>query len=32
MADSILRDKAKVFAKDIIFLCREMKLIEKNSF
>ena len=25
MTDSILRDKAKLFAKDIIFLCREMK-------
>ena len=25
MADSILRDKSKVFAKDIVFLCRHMK-------
>ncbi len=25
MADSILRDKAKEFAKEIIYLCREMK-------
>ena len=25
MADSILRTKAKVFAKDIVFLCRKMK-------
>ena len=25
MADSILRDKAKLFAIEIVFLCREMK-------
>ena len=25
MADSILRDKSKLFAKDIVFLCRHMK-------
>ena len=25
MSDSILRDKAKQFAIDIVFLCREMK-------
>lgn len=25
MADSILRDKSKIFAKDIIFLCRRLK-------
>ena len=25
MADSVLRDKAKLFAIDIVFLCREMK-------
>ncbi len=25
MSDSILRDKAKVFAKDIVFLCRRLK-------
>ena len=31
MADSILRDKAKVFAKDIIFLGREMKANRKES-
>ncbi|MBQ6873450.1 MAG: four helix bundle protein [Clostridia bacterium] len=31
MADSILRDKAKVFAKEIIFLCREMKSNRKES-
>lgn len=30
MADSIFRDKAKVFAKDIIFLCREMKADRKE--
>ncbi|MBQ2827739.1 MAG: four helix bundle protein [Clostridia bacterium] len=31
MADSILRDKAKNFAKEIIFLCREMKANRKES-
>ncbi len=31
MADSILRDKAKQFAKDIIFLCREMKVNKKET-
>ncbi len=31
MADSILRDKAKQFAKDIIFLCREMKSNKKET-
>lgn len=31
VADSILRDKAKVFAKEIIFLCREMKSNIKES-
>ena len=25
MADSILRDKSKTFAKDIVFLCRKLK-------
>ena len=25
MSDSILRDKSKVFAKDIVFLCRALK-------
>ena len=25
MADSILRDKSKAFAKDIVFLCRQLK-------
>ena len=25
MADSILRDKAKFFAKEIVFLCRDMR-------
>lgn len=25
MADSVLRDKSKEFAKDIVFLCREIK-------
>ena len=31
MADSILRDKAKEFAKTVIFLCREMKANHKES-
>ena len=25
MADSILRDKSKAFAKDIVFLCRQLR-------
>ena len=25
MADSILRDKSKTFAKEIVFLCRKLK-------
>lgn len=31
MADSVLRDKAKEFAKNIVFLCREMKANHKES-
>ena len=31
MADSILRDKAKEFAKRIVFLCRDMKADHKES-
>ncbi len=31
MADSVLRDKAKQFAKDIVFLCREIKSNHKES-
>ena len=31
MADSILRDKAKAFAKKIVFLCRDLKLNRKES-
>ena len=31
MADSILRDKAKEFAKKIVFLCRDMKANHKES-
>lgn len=31
MADSILRDKAKDFAKNVIFICREMKSSRKES-
>lgn len=32
MADSILRDKAKEFAKTVIFLCRDINLLPINSF
>ena len=31
MADSILRDKAKEFAKEIVFTCRDMKKDKKES-
>ena len=31
MSESILRDKAKEFAKEIIFLCRDMKNERKES-
>ncbi len=31
MADSILRDKAKEFAKTVVFLCRDMKSNHKES-
>ena len=31
MADSILRDKAKAFAKAIVFLCRDMKTDRKEA-
>ncbi len=31
MADSILRNKAKKFAKKIVFLCRDMKSTHKES-
>ena len=31
MADSILRDKAKEFAKTVVFLCREMKENHKEA-
>ena len=31
MADSILRDKAKDFAKNVVFLCRDMKANHKES-
>ena len=31
MADSVLRDKAKEFAKAVVFLCRDMKLNHKES-
>ena len=31
MADSVLRDKAKEFAKSVIYLCREIKSNKKES-
>lgn len=31
MSDSVLRDKAKQFAKDIVFLCREIKSSHKEA-
>lgn len=31
MAESVLRDKAKKFAKEIVFLCREMKSNHKEA-
>ena len=31
MADSVLRDKSKDFAKEIVFLCREIKLNYKEA-
>ncbi len=31
MSDSVLRDKAKNFAKDIVFLCREIKANHKET-
>ncbi len=31
MSDSILRDKAKVFAKAVVLLCREMKAAHKET-
>ncbi|MGN0660394.1 MAG: four helix bundle protein [Oscillospiraceae bacterium] len=31
MSDSILREKAKVFAKDIVYLCREIKSERKET-
>ena len=31
MSNSILRDKSKTFAKDIVLLCREIKLRHKEA-
>ena len=31
VADSILRDRAKAFAKEIVYLCRDMKKEHKES-
>ena len=31
MSDSVLREKSKVFAKDIVYLCREIKAERKET-
>ena len=31
MADSVLRDKAKEFAKTVVFICRDMKANHKEA-
>ena len=31
MSDSILREKAKAFAKDIVYLCREIKAERRET-
>ena len=31
MADSVMRDKAKAFSKEIVFLCRDMRRERKES-
>ena len=31
MAESVLRDKAKAFAKSIVLLCRQIKTVHKES-
>ena len=31
MAESVLRDKTKAFAKEIVFLCREIKTVQKET-
>ena len=31
MADSVLRDKSKLFGKDVVLLCREMKEKHKEA-
>ena len=31
MADSVLREKSKSFAKEVVFLCREIKATHKES-
>ena len=31
MAESILRDKSKAFAKNVVFACRDMKINKKES-
>ena len=31
MSNSVLRDKAKQFAKDIVFICREIRKTQKES-
>lgn len=31
MSESVLRDKAREFAKDVVFACRKMKLLRKEG-
>lgn len=31
MSESVLRDKAKEFAKEIVFICRDVKANKKES-
>ena len=31
MAESILRDRAKSFARDIVYLCRDIKAVHKDT-
>jgi len=32
MAESVLRDKSKEFAKQIVFLCRDIKANQSNKY
>lgn len=31
MAESVLRDRTKAFAKEVVFLCREIKTVHKET-